>query len=308
MRSSAPALQPRSDEKEEAMARRFPISWLLTGAGLGAGAMYLLDPDRGRRRRSGISHRARGAVSDIENIAEKAKRDLENRARGVAARSRGAPPRQRGRGAFARGMPERRLLEGGTGALLAVWGLGRGGLVGYGALVAGASLIARASFMEPGRGIRVQKTITIAAPIEEVYHLWSRFENFPRFMEHVLEVRTEGDRSLWRVRGPGNLPIEWEAEVVHRVPKRAIAWRSVEGSEVEHHGEVHFEQVGDRATRISIHMSYVPPAGALGHAVAHFLHGDPKTIMDDDLLRMKSLLEQGKATAHGERVTRETLH
>lgn len=209
------------------------------------------------------------------------------------------------------GMPERRLLEGGAGALLAMWGFGRGGLLGAGAAVIGASMLARAAFTEPGGEIQVQKTITVGAPIEDVYELWSHFDNFPRFMEHVLDVRSDGDRSHWRVRGPAGLPIEWEAEVTRRIPNRAIAWRSIESEDssgVVHHGEVHFERVSDRATRISIHMRYTPPAGALGHAVAAFLHGDPHTLMDDDLLRMKSLLEQGKASVRGRTTTRDVIH
>lgn len=40
-------------------------------------------------------------------------------------------------------------------------------------------------------------------------------------------------------------------------------------------------------------MSYNPPAGVLGHAVAELFGVDPKHEMDDDLLRMKSLIETG---------------
>ena len=101
--------------------------------------------------------------------------------------------------------------------------------------------------------------------------------------------------------------MEWDAEVIERVDNRKIAWRSLEGSSVHHHGEVHFEVVDDNATRISIHMAYDPPGGALGHAVAGFLLGDPKTLMDDDLLRMKTLLENGKTTAHSRPVRADDL-
>jgi uncharacterized membrane protein len=42
-------------------------------------------------------------------------------------------------------------------------------------------------------------------------------------------------------------------------------------------------------------MSYSPPAGVLGHVVAKLFGADPKTELDEDLLRMKTFLETGKA-------------
>ncbi len=287
---------------------RRSLSWLLAGSAIGAASMYLLDPFQGKRRRHGFVDRLRGAVHDVEDIAGKAQRDVENRARGLAARARGSAPARRSRTLLSQGTPERRLLEGGLGALAALWGLARGGLVGVGAFGGGGYLIACAAVPRQDGAIRVQKTLTIEAPLEQVFQFWSRFENFPRFMEHVLEVRSAGDRSHWRVSGPAGAPIEWDTEITEFIENRTIAWRSMEGSSVEHHGEVHFERAGDNATRISIHMAYMPPGGALGHAVAGFLQGDPKTLMDDDLRRLKSLLEQGKATAHSREVRIDELH
>ena len=59
--------------------------------------------------------------------------------------------------------------------------------------------------------------------------------------------------------------------------------------------------------RISVHMAYWPPGGALGHAAAGFLLGDPKTLMDDDLLRLKSLFERGKTRIKGDQVSRDDV-
>ncbi|HEX3481961.1 MAG TPA: SRPBCC family protein [Kofleriaceae bacterium] len=289
------------------MTRHTPISWLLGGAVLGAASMYFLDPDRGKRRRHQAVDRARGALSDVEELAGKAERDLEHRSRGLAARVRGAPARRRGLRTLVDGTPEQRLLQGVGGGALATWGLARRGFVGAGAVIAGASLIASAAVASQDGRIRVQKTITIDAPVEEVFAFWSRFENFPRFMEHVLEVRGEGDRSLWKVAGPAGMPIEWQAEITEHIEPRKIAWRSLPGSIVDHHGEVHFERTGDQATRISVHMAYRPPGGALGHAAAGFLLGDPKTLMDEDLLRLKSLFERGKTRIRGDQVSRDDV-
>ena len=292
------------------MTRHTPISWLVGGAVLGAASMYFLDPDRGKRRRHQAVDRARGALSDVEELAGKAERDLEHRSRGLAARVHGAQAhRRRGYRMLVGGTPEQRLLQGVAGGALATWGLARRGIVGAGAVIAGASLIASAAVPRQDGGIRVQKTITIDAPVEDVFAFWSRFENFPRFMEHVLEVRpgTEDDRSFWKVAGPAGMPIEWQAEITEQIEPRKIAWRSLSGSVVDHHGEVHFERAGDHATRISVHMAYRPPGGALGHAAAGFLLGDPKTLMDDDLLRLKSLFERGKTRVKGDLISRDDV-
>ena len=54
-------------------------------------------------------------------------------------------------------------------------------------------------------------------------------------------------------------------------------------------------------------MSYSPPAGVFGHALAWLFGSDPKTEMDEDLVRLKSLLEIGRTRAHGAVITREQV-
>jgi uncharacterized membrane protein len=55
---------------------------------------------------------------------------------------------------------------------------------------------------------------------------------------------------------------------------------------------VHFEPSGS-GTRVTVHMEYSPPAGALGHALASLFNGNPKRQMDEDLMRMKEFIETG---------------
>ena len=145
------------------------------------------------------------------------------------------------------------------------------------------------------------------APVNEVFAFWQAMHNFPRFMSHVEDVvMTKEGRSHWRVRGPAGIVFEWDAVITRIEPGRVLAWKSVEGSMVENAGIIRFQQVGKGRTRLDIRLSYNPPAGAIGHAFARLLGADPKKQMDDDLLRLKSLLEQGKATGH-ETVRREEL-
>ena len=143
-------------------------------------------------------------------------------------------------------------------------------------------------------GVDIMKTINVDAPVDVVYALWSNFDYFPQFMSNVLEVRRgEGDLSHWKVRGPAGTTVEWDARITQMRPNEIIAWESVEGSTVANAGYVLFEPNERGGTEVTVRLTYNPPAGALGHAVAKVFGADPKSEMDADLLRMKSMIETG---------------
>ena len=153
----------------------------------------------------------------------------------------------------------------------------------------------------------VQKAVTVDAPIEEVFGFWDHYENFPRFMAHVREVRpAEAGRSHWVVAGPAGVPVSWDTEVSAYVPNELMGWRTIPGSAVDHAGYVRFERA-EGGTRIHVRMSYEPRAGALGHTIATLLGQDPGRAMGADLARFKSLIEEGKTTARGKAVRRDQL-
>jgi uncharacterized membrane protein len=149
------------------------------------------------------------------------------------------------------------------------------------------------------QGVNIQKAIEVNAPPETVFGLWSRFENFPKFMAHVRRVERSDGQSHWVVGGPAELPIEFDAVVTRQIPNEVIAWKSVEGQPMRHAGIVRFEPRPEGRTRITVRMTYNPPAGLLAHGVAQLMGADPKKALDDDLLRMKSLLEEGKTSVAG---------
>ena len=99
-------------------------------------------------------------------------------------------------------------------------------------------------------------------------------------------------RSRWTARGPGDIPLSWEAEIVADEPGRLIAWRSVEGAEVDNAGSVRFTPApGGRGTEVKVLLSYAPPAGRLGTAVATVLGRSGDQQVREDLRRFKQRME-----------------
>ena len=213
--------------------------------------------------------------------------------------------------------PATRLLSSVGGSLLTLYGLKRKGLAGPVLSTAGLLLTARGmtnidtnsllGLSTGGNGIRVQKTINISAPIDEVYRFWQNFENFPLFMDHVKEVVVQNGISTWKVAGPAGSSIEFQAHITRDVPNESIAWETIPDSQIHHAGVVHFEKNWDGGTRVTVQMTYMPPAGVVGHKVAELFGVDPRQAMQDDLSRLKVLLEVNKmTTAENTSQTNET--
>ena len=371
----------------------------MSGLALGAGLMYLYDPERGRRRRHLVRDKFMRGARRMGTAAGRTASDVRHRTRGLGARARHLvqrrPPDDRvleervraqlGRlsahphaiDVFAqqgtieltgpilaselpqvvegvrrvRGVaeviteqldphehpgntpslqggqpawparrswsPAARLLAGAGGAALLGVGRRLPGLLGVGVGAVGLGLVARSlvnrqlgQLISPGaerEGIQLEKIFEVAAPSSEVFALWSKFEEFPRFLSHVKSVRrTEDGHTHWEVTGPAGTTAAWTAELTKLIPNRVIAWRSLPGAPIETAGEVRFRN-SRLGTRVEVLMSYRPPAGAVGHAVASLFGANPKKQIDEDMLRFKSLLEAGRATGRSETVRREEV-
>jgi uncharacterized membrane protein len=365
-----------------------PLLVPLIGAAVGGAAMYLFDPDRGRRRRALLRDQAVRTVSNVRDTVDAGTRDLANRSVGMTRRlgsvftrreatdevivervrakmgryvshpaaievassggqvtlsgsvlhheheallralhdvdgvhgiedrlkvyktAEGVSELQGGR--RRRGepfelmqdnwAPGARIVAGTAGATLAMYAL-RGGLPGLALGTAGALLLLRSTTNRPfrqlagmsgRRSVDIQKTITINAPVEQVFEYLSAWENYPRFMRNVRSITPKADGQLhWVVAGPAGTEVSWDSMTTQFEPNEIIAWRTVEGSPVAHAGIMRFERAG-AGTRVHIRMSYNPPAGAVGHVVAKLFGADPKSEMDEDFMRLKSTLETGR--------------
>jgi len=104
--------------------------------------------------------------------------------------------------------------------------------------------------------------------------------------------------------------VKWDAEITEARSNEHIAWRSLEGADVENSGWVHFEAApGGRGTIVSVEIEYNPPAGVLGATVAKILGRAPEHEVEEDLRRFKQVMETGEIiTTEGQPAGRSTAH
>lgn len=196
------------------------------------------------------------------------------------------------------------------GGALVLFGLSQRSLRGALLAVAGGGLAARSlgigeelKLPDMPQSIKVEKTVTINKPADELYRFWRDFENLPRFMKHLKYVKVIDDsRSHWIASAPMGQSLEWDAEIVREEENRLIAWASVAGAEVENSGFVRFQPGPEgRGTEVKVVLEYNPPGGAITATVAKLFGEAPQQQIADDLGRFKQFMETGEiATTEGQ--------
>jgi uncharacterized membrane protein len=148
------------------------------------------------------------------------------------------------------------------------------------------------------RSIHVTQTVAINRPAEEIYGFWRDFRNLPRFMSHLEQVEVMDERrSHWVARAPVGRTVSWDAEVTEDQPNERLAWRSLEGADVENSGEVRFERApGGRGTIVRVELNYTPPGGMIGAMAARIFGEEPHMQVRDDLRKLKQVMETGEVT------------
>ncbi|MGH3106824.1 MAG: SRPBCC family protein [Rubrobacteraceae bacterium] len=142
---------------------------------------------------------------------------------------------------------------------------------------------------------RVEGSIEVEAPVQEVYEYWRNLENLPQFMTNVEEVRSTGpDTTHWRVKGPLGASLEFDARTTQDEPNEALGWNTQNG-QVETSGQVRFRDVTPNRTRVEVQMNYWDPPGGRAGEVASRLVANPDIMVQQDLQNFKEIIE-GKAT------------
>ena len=129
---------------------------------------------------------------------------------------------------------------------------------------------------------RIEKTIEVEAPLRAVYNQWTQFEEFPRFMDGVKEVRQIDDTHVrWHAEIWGR-DKEWDAEITEQEPDERVSWKSVSGAPTA--GTVRFQPIDTNRTQVRLAMAY-EPEGAMENI------GDALGVLSS---RVEKTLEQFK--------------
>ena len=135
---------------------------------------------------------------------------------------------------------------------------------------------------------KIEDSIEVRVPVQQVYNQWTQFEEFPKFMEGVQSVQQLDEthvRWVAEVRGESR---QWTTEITEQQPDTRIAWKTIDG-EVKNDGVVTFEQVGDGQTRVNVQMDVESESTV--ENVAGGLLGIVKGQVHGDLERFKQLIE-----------------
>jgi len=142
----------------------------------------------------------------------------------------------------------------------------------------------------------IHKVVELEVPVRRAYGQWTQFEAFPRFLEHVQEVRQLDDATVfWRV-WLGGREITWTAQIYEQVPDQRIAWRHVSGA--RNAGSVSFLPLGPNRTRVLLDLWYEPDGLVEGLGA---LLGVVDSQLDQDLAQFKRFLESGGQDGGGRR-------
>lgn len=156
------------------------------------------------------------------------------------------------------------------------------------ALAAGGLLVSSLMKRRSASGSSsVEESIELNVPVSTAYNQWTQFEEFPRFMDSVEEVKQIDDTHLhWRANVAGKTK-EWDAEITEQIPDERIAWRSTGGA--NNAGVVTFHKLGDNRSKVMLQMDYAPETAT--EKVADAL-GGVKLTAKGNLKRFKQLVER----------------
>jgi uncharacterized membrane protein len=133
---------------------------------------------------------------------------------------------------------------------------------------------------------KIEKSIDVNVPVRTAYNQWTQFEEFPRFMESVKEVRQINNQLLlWRAEIAGKQE-EWYADISEQTPDQRIAWHSTTGA--QNAGVVTFHYIDDNTTRIMLQVEYDPEG--IVETVGDKL-GFVSRRVEGDLKRFKEFIE-----------------
>jgi uncharacterized membrane protein len=138
------------------------------------------------------------------------------------------------------------------------------------------------------RRLPIQRWTDVAVPVDKAYQAWTQFEEFPKFMHRVLEVKKEDQNKIhWREKIWFSTR-EWDGEITERRKNDRIAWKSTKGT--QHSGVISFHKLDTNLTRVLVTLDFVP-SGMLEKMASGMRF--VKRAVQADLARFKAYVEFG---------------
>ena len=178
-------------------------------------------------------------------------------------------------------------------------GFATGAATGAGLTFGSMALVGTLARRNP-RIVRLEKSLQIGRPVEEVFQKWANLDRLPEWSECVVEVFSSGNCSHWVVKLEGR-NVEWDAAIEQFIPNQAIGWKSVNGP--KHTGRITFAPIG-RDTLVQITMNYAPPSRLLSPFAANLSEFLERYI--EQVLRDFKASMEGKGQEGAKPVTRSS--
>ena len=134
----------------------------------------------------------------------------------------------------------------------------------------------------------IEQSIEVNVPVATAYNQWTQFEEFPKFMDGIKEVRQLDETHLHWVAQIGGETEQWDAEITEQKPDERIAWKATSGK--QNAGVVTFHKIDDRTSKIMLRLDWESEGivEKVGAAI-----GQDERKVKSDLERFKERVEVG---------------
>ncbi|KQO64974.1 SRPBCC family protein [Curtobacterium sp. Leaf261] len=102
---------------------------------------------------------------------------------------------------------------------------------------------------------QIIETVDVDVPVRQAYDQWTRFEEFPTFLDEVQSITQVDDTTTdWTI-SVGPVTRAFRAIITEQHPDERVAWTSKDG-DMDHAGVVTFHKLDDAKTRVTVQLDW----------------------------------------------------
>ena len=142
---------------------------------------------------------------------------------------------------------------------------------------------------------KIEASVTIRCPVEQVFAFYRDFRYLPAFLGDVMEIEViDPATSRWTIRGPLGIQAHWTIRVTEERTNELIFYETASAPGLRTYWEIYFATLRRGETEVREVMKV--PLGRLGRAALALLGKFPAEEISANLHRLKQLMETGKVT------------